>query len=133
MVLHSTRDGASTAFRQCMEGRFGCGGSSFPRVRIVCDDSNDCGGCGLRLGCNLGGSTVFYCDSSNAPCDCIGVVLHETAHSWGALHTAEYFRVKRCVPGDPACEIGDWFVNECLSPGGRFPQTIPTDIGDDNE
>jgi len=102
----------STIYEKCIKGRCGCGGSSFPRAHIRCDDANDCGGCGLGFGCNLGGSTLLFCDPRLNLCQCVNTVFHEMAHSCGALHTIQYYQQKRCVPGDPACAIGDWFQTE---------------------
>jgi len=39
------------------------------------------------------------------------------AHSCGKLHTSTFWQTGNCVDGDPACEIGDWFDEECNSPG----------------
>jgi len=126
MVDHRSRHYLNTAFKKCMKGRLGCGGSSFPRVRIVCGDPNNCGGCGLGFGCNIGGSLLHYCDPRNVVCRCANTVFHEMAHSCGSLHSAATLQQNACVAGDPTCVIGDWFDNECMSPGGRMSPAPPT-------
>jgi hypothetical protein len=116
--------GVSTAFKKCMEGRCGCGGSSFGRIRIQCDDDSSCGTCGDAWGCNLGGSTLTYCDTRNVECRCVNTVFHEMSHSCGALHTAQYFQ-QGCMPGDQPCAIGDWFDDQCTSPSGLLAPPLP--------
>ena len=102
----------SNAFKNCMKGRAGCGGSSFPRLKIKCDDSSSCGACGANSwGCNIGGSTMSYCYPGTYQCTCVNVAFHEMAHSCGAVHMAEYNRTHDCkqAPNDTACEVGEWF------------------------
>jgi len=102
--------GVSAAFKKCMKGRLGCGGSSFPRLRISCDGSDSCGPCASlpicqQLGCNgcsLGGSINWYCHDTNNPCQCANTVFHEASHSCGArdLDNGTNYDSYR---------IGDWF------------------------
>ncbi len=76
------------AFKQCMKGRLGCGGSSFRRLRINCATESSCGPCeGLSEadGCSLGGSHMWFCDKDNEMCRCANVIFHEMSHSCGAM------------------------------------------------
>jgi len=116
----------SNAFKKCMKGRCACGGSSFARMRIQCDDTSSCGACGGGAGaCNLGGSTLKYCVDSTYDCSCIQTIFHEMSHSCGKMHTPEYFQQGGCVPGDPACEIGDWFFQGCRDGASVEPPDDP--------
>ncbi|RME41551.1 MAG: hypothetical protein D6788_01015, partial [Planctomycetota bacterium] len=102
----------SDAFKRCMKGRCGCGGSAHRRVRITCDDADSCGPCGGLPscdtpagcgGCNLSGSEIWYCRGSEVtPCSCINTVFHEMSHACGALDLRNGSR-------DDAYRIGDWF------------------------
>ncbi len=61
----------SDAFKKCMKGRCGCGGSTFPTIRLTCAESSDCGPCGGfgdPGGCNIGGQTEWYCDPTTDDC-----------------------------------------------------------------
>jgi len=110
--------GVSTAFKKCMKGRCGCGGSTFPPIRITCADSSQCGPCGFwgeTYGCNLGGTTEWYRDPRPDPCDCANTLFHEMSHTCGA----------RDIPPAPApcgrdndpllgaCRIGFYFEDGC--------------------
>ena len=95
----------SNAFKQCMKGRCGCGGSSHRRLRISCADSTDCGPCDYQTsyGCNIGGSRMWYCSPDPDPCECYNTVFHEMSHACGALdQTMESYR------------IGEWFRDQCI-------------------
>ncbi|MEK6675828.1 MAG: hypothetical protein AABZ47_09260 [Planctomycetota bacterium] len=104
----------SVTFKKCMKGRCGCGGSSTKRLRISCDDSDDCGPCGNAGGCNIAGSTAWYCDGSQDECRCADTVFHEMTHSCGIGHSLEFWINPSCdIPNETACEIGNWFEDEC--------------------
>ena len=98
------------SFKQCMRGRCGCGGSTHGRMRIRCEDEDDCGPCGglvdQAYGCNIGGSLLWYCDPTEFPCDCVRTLFHEMSHACGALD------LENGAPLD-AYRIGDWFQAEC--------------------
>jgi len=109
----------TTAFRKCMKGRFGCGGSSHPRLRVTCASASNCGPCGGGAGgCNILGSTLWYCPSPTIKrCQCIDTMFHEASHSCGILHSAEYLQLRTCqVPNERACEIGEWFGDRFEGP-----------------
>jgi len=100
--------GVSNAFKQCMQGRCGCGGSHHKRLKISCADPNDCGPCSYTVayGCNIAGSRMWYCDTTPLPCPCVNTVFHEMSHACGALdQTGESYR------------IGDWFEGSCILTG----------------
>lgn len=109
--------GVSTAFKQCMKGRCACGGSSFSRLEITCDDQDSCGPCaalGDAGGCSLGGSQMWYCgpvDDEDQECLCVNIIFHEMSHACGALdQTGESYR------------IGSWFEDQCSAdPVGARP------------
>jgi len=122
--------GVSTAFKKCMKGRLGCGGSSFRRLRVKCDDVDSCGPCAPLqecinngcLGCNLGGSTLFYCiKATTSDCECVQTVLHEASHSCGTLDREDGSTYD-------SYRIGDWFENEYRSslPAGCRVSTAST-------
>jgi len=98
--------GVGDPFKQCMQGRCGCGGSNHKRLKIECADSDDCGPCGgyegVYYGCNIAGSTIWYCDPTEKECECLGTVFHEMSHACGVLDQT----------GDSE-RIGDWFKDEC--------------------
>ncbi len=102
--------GVGEPFKQCMQGRCGCGGSHHKRLKISCADRNDCGPCGTPPpgktygGCNIAGSQMWYCSSTGFECECVGIVFHEMSHACGAMdQTGESYR------------IGDWFEGACGS------------------
>ena len=112
--------GVSNAFKKCMKGRCGCGGSTFPAIRITCAESADCGPCavyGTTHGCNLAGTEIWYCDPTEFVCPCANRVFHEMSHTCGQLDIPP--PPETCPPaeGDPqgACRIGIWFEDECLA------------------
>jgi hypothetical protein len=87
--------GVSDGFKQCMKGRAGCGGSAFPRLRVSCAGSDNCGPCGdfpdPAGGCNIGGTRMWYCQNEDMDvCGCVGTIFHEMAHACGQFD-------------DPAC------------------------------
>ncbi len=62
----------SQAFKKCMKGRFGCGGSFHPQLKVRCDDYGSCGPCSYEaeaIGCNLGGRDLWFCYSPNPSLD----------------------------------------------------------------
>ncbi len=95
------------AFKKCMKGRLGCGGSHFRRTRISCATVSSCGPCeplGPAGGCSLGGSPMWFCEPGTNQCECADTMFHEMAHSCGALdQTRETYR------------IGNWFADEFRS------------------
>ena len=105
----------TNAFRKCMKGRCGCGGSFHPRARITCDDQDSCGPCGNAFGCNIGGGLIQYCDPTNDTCACANTVFHEMAHACGAAHNSQYYQEGQCNDQDTACNIGDEFQTQCIS------------------
>jgi len=106
--------GVSTAFKKCMKGRCGCGGSSFSRARISCDDQNSCGPENAEAGgYNEGGPRIWYCNPLPGDCPCFDTVFHEMAHSCGIAHSFEYYNEPSCsIPGEQACVIGQWFRSQ---------------------
>jgi len=117
MLHHKSMPGVSMAFRKSMKGRFGCGGSSHPRLRVTCASASDCGPCGGGAGgCNILGSTIWYCQAPTLQrCRCIDTVFHEASHSCGIGHSLEYMLQDplTCdIAGERACEIGEWFRDE---------------------
>ncbi len=116
--------GVSNAFKQCMQGRCGCGGSHHKRLKISCADKNDCGPCGSSRGCSLGGSQMWYCDPTTDECNCIETVFHEMSHACGAMHSLEYWIEQSCDVNDDPCRIGRWFQSECGSTGS-FHGNVP--------
>jgi hypothetical protein len=112
----------SPAFKKCMKGRFGCGGSYRRQLRIRCDDSSSCGACGSAGGCNLMGRDIWYCSVNSDPCHCAMVVFHEAAHSCGIGHSLQYYLPGGgcSVPDERACEIGFWFETRC----NELPGTV---------
>ena len=114
--------GVSNAFKKCMKGRCGCGGSTFPRTRITCADSSDCGPCaafGNAGGCNIAGATVWYCDATDDPCECANVVFHEMSHACGALDdpNCDTSQLGVCSADfedfTGACRVGFFFQDVC--------------------
>jgi hypothetical protein len=103
--------GVSNAFKKCMKGRCGCGGSRHKRTFITCDDEKSCGACGvppsgiIYYGCSLLGQQLWYCDPSGVRCDCIESVSHEMSHACGAYDG-------QGVGNYDAYRIGDWFRDE---------------------
>jgi len=117
--------GVSTAFKRCMKGRLGCGGSSFRRLRVKCDSYMDCGSCGTPppgieyWGCNIAGATLWYCAPSGASdCDCVWTTLHEASHSCGALDSANAYPYHSYA-------IGDWFKAEYQAQNGLDTNCLP--------
>ena len=115
---------ASTAFKKCMKGRCGCGGSSFPRARISCDDVATCGPCGFfdpAGGCSAFGARIWYCQQPNSDaCSvCADTVFHELAHACGQLDDPDCGGAKlSCPVRDPdevdgSCHVGRWFGEQC--------------------
>ena len=105
------------AFKKCMKGRLGCGGSHFRRTRIDCADPHTCGPCGALHpagGCSLGGSPMWFC-TVGTQCDCANTVFHEIAHSCGALDQT----------GD-SHRIGNFFEDEFHVANPSIP-CIPVD------
>jgi len=99
--------GVSVAFKKCMKGRCGCGGSNHRRARISCDDDTDCGPCRTGpsySGCSLGGSRIWYCNDTDSACLCDWSVFHEMSHGCGALDST-----------GTAESIGEWFHDECAA------------------
>jgi len=124
MFNHEFASRAITAFRKCMKGRFGCGGSSHPRLRVTCTSGTDCGPCGGGNAgeCNIFGSDMWYCSNTTDRCYCTQAVFHEAAHSCGIGHSPGYLIRPGCpFAGERACEIGEWFENAFQeSNGGCF-------------
>ncbi|MEK6675743.1 MAG: hypothetical protein AABZ47_08820 [Planctomycetota bacterium] len=113
----------SVAFKKCMKGRCGCGGSSHRRLRISCDDASDCGSCGSVPGCSNFGATIWYCENNNLECRCAGIVFHEMTHSCGIGHSLEYTLNPDCdIPNDSACQIGEMFEDECIAASPNFEE-----------
>ena len=117
--------GVSTAFKRCMKGRLGCGGSSFRRLRAKCDSPTNCGPCGTPLpgdeywGCNIAGATLWYCAPSGvSDCDCVETTLHEASHSCGALDWANAYPYHSYA-------IGDWFKTEYQARNGLDTNCLP--------
>lgn len=109
----------STAFKKCMKGRCGCGGSSFGRVSFTCDDDSSCGPCGSGVvGCSLLGVAAWYCEDSNNACDCIRVAMHEMSHACGANDSNNGSAMD-------AYRIGDWFADEFESTQGSNCLFVP--------
>ena len=92
------------AFRRCMKGRCGCGGSSYTRSYVTCDDGTDgCASCPAgSLGCSEGGNHIWYCHDTELECKCANTVFHEMSHGCGATD----------VMGT-ADAVGDWFEAQC--------------------
>jgi hypothetical protein len=104
--------GVSRAFKKCLKGRFACGGSSFPRLRVRCASSSSCGPCSYTIadGCNIGGSLLWYCPDVADHCYCVNVIFHEASHACGARdldNGANY----------DAYRIGDWFEDQAAGCG----------------
>lgn len=101
--------GVSNAFKQCMQGRCGCGGSHHKRLKISCADKNDCGPCaalgGPYGGCNIAGSNMWYCSDTTDPCRCANIVFHEMSHACGSMD------LQNSAPLD-SYRIGDWFEDQ---------------------
>jgi len=112
--------GVSTAFKKCMKGRLGCGGSSFRRLRIECAPGEDCGPCSYIAsdGCNIGGSRLWYCDAITKACRCINIILHEASHSCGTLDLEDGSTYD-------SYRIGDWFEDEFRARSGLGPRCEP--------
>jgi len=119
--------GVSTQFKKCLKGRLGCGGSSFPRLRITCADSDSCGPCSYTdaAGCNIGGTAIWYCSPTANPCQCANTVFHEAAHSCGALDLEN-------GANNDSYRIGDWFQEEMADQLGCQPgsSSIPSSTVD---
>jgi len=121
MCLNIADMPGSTGFKKCMKGRCGCGGSSFPRLKIKCAATSDCGVCGLAGGCSLVGDDAWYCQSDGADaCSvCVDTVFHEMSHACGALDDPDCMGAEPACPVlDPdsvqgACRIGLWFGEQC--------------------
>jgi len=118
--------GVSSAFKKCLKGRLGCGGSSFPRLRISCDSPTSCGGCGspppgiIYGGCNLGGTALWYCHNANTnECGCVNTIFHEASHSCGALDL-------ETGAANDSYRIGDWFEDEFQDQNGLDAQCLPS-------
>ncbi|MBI3834968.1 MAG: hypothetical protein HY287_11620 [Planctomycetes bacterium] len=118
--------GVSTAFKKCMKGRCGCGGSHHPRATISCSDNDHCGPCGGANGCNYGGNTQsFYCMASPFSCDCVEIMLHEVSHACGIPDEyAEPVPVSGCPAVDysghtGATRMGLWFKAQCCGNAGE--------------
>jgi hypothetical protein len=115
--------GVSNAFKKCMKGRCGCGGSTFPRLRISCADVTNCGPCGSGAGgCNLAGSQIWYCQADGADScgTCVTTVFHEMAHACGQLDDPDCVAPNECPVPDPdlfegACRTGYLFGEQCCS------------------
>ena len=119
--------GVSTAFKKCMKGRCGCGGSSFPRARITCNAPNDCGPCapatgGLIItGCSTVGTQMWYCQPSGAPlCACAQTIFHEMSHACGSFDDPNCDNRSTCPPlpsedFSGACRTGIWFQEQCCA------------------
>lgn len=107
-LLIDSLPNVSTAFKKCMKGRCGCGGSSHARARMTCAESDACGPCeGVEAdGCNSGGPQLWYCGDDLSECECVSVVFHEMSHSCGALDLEN-------GANNDAYRIGDWFQGEC--------------------
>ena len=114
----------SDAFKKCMKGRCGCGGSTFPTIRVTCADSTDCGPCGSGAdGCNIGGTTEWYCDPGADECACTHVVFHEMSHACAMLDDAgcNYSSSSDCSANFEdyvgACRMGFFFQDVCCDGG----------------
>jgi hypothetical protein len=97
--------GVSTAFKKCMKGRCGCGGSRHRRARVSCDFDGSCGVCTSSsvIGCNLPGGTVAsYCHRDANICSCLNTTMHELSHGCGTYDG-------RDGTAYDAYRIGDWF------------------------
>ncbi len=120
--------GASNALKKCMKGRAGCGGSAFERLRISCDDPDDCGPCGELpgendiIGCSRAGTRIWYCAYENIDvCGCLANIFHEMSHSCGQPDDPDCppLGIQNCpLEEDPAaydgaCRIGLWWNGEC--------------------
>jgi hypothetical protein len=123
--------GVSTAFKKCMKGRFACGGSTFPRLRMRCASETNCGPCGSgAFGCNLLGRDLWYCvptDANSVQCLCIETVFHEAVHACNKGHSLQYYSQGGCsTTGGPdeACRIGHWFRTKFIEQFGNCSPTI---------
>lgn len=108
--------GVSVAFKKCMKGRCGCGGSRHPRANVSCAGVYTCGPCTDPLGawgCNLLGSQIWYCNPNANMCDCVETIFHEMSHACG--QPDQPGRVCPPTSGNPigACRIGMWFEDQC--------------------
>mgnify|MGYP001618894169 CR=1 FL=1 len=99
--------GVSVAFKKCMKGRCGCGGSRHKRAKVSCAGVYTCGPCrGTPAGgCSINGTRIWYCTTTSNVCDCANTVFHEMSHSCGAndVHNGNTYDADR---------IGMWFEDE---------------------
>ena len=115
MVTHEFARRAGTALRKCMKGRFGCGGSNHPRLRVNCASASNCAPFGETgaLGCNFFGADMWYCSATTNRCTCVETLFHEGAHSCGIGHSVGYLLRPRCpLAGERACDFGEWFFDQ---------------------
>jgi hypothetical protein len=96
--------GVSVAFKKCMKGRCGCGGSRFRKAFISCADQDNCGPCrGTPAGgCSINGSQMWYCTTTSNACFCANIVFHEMSHACGTNDRDDGGTYD-------AYRIGDWF------------------------
>ncbi len=108
------------AFKQCMKGRCGCGGSSFSRVRVICEDQDTCGPCTVpALGCSLAGTDIWYCNDSLNACRCVNTLFHEMSHGCGAMDIPAGTQCPSVEVLPKSCSVGNWFEEEF---NNQFPQ-----------
>lgn len=110
----------SVAFKKCMKGRCGCGGSWHQRARVSCGNSTTCGGCPSGSGgCGSWGSRVWYCrDETATNCSCVLTIFHEMAHACWALDDPDCTASFACPAPDwqgqsGACRVGTWLQGQC--------------------
>ena len=110
----------SIAFKKCMKGRCGCGGSNHKRLEVACDFVGDCGVCpSYADGCNLpGGSRMSYCEDMRYGCTCANLIFHEMSHGCGTND-------RKDGSAYDAYRIGTWFQEEYRD---RFPGACPVGI-----